>query len=612
MESDQKRVPEPSISNANRQGNDLSASRPLWSPSHFAAESVPYVRQDSVSRISKSGSSQRNSASLSRETGDQTLSKIRLSHELADEILEDVDSSVMAQVGDSGVRVVEGESIREASRRSYSRALSRMNSIVESGRYARQDSVSRISKSSSLQKSLSCGSDQLLNSIRLSHELADQLLGDIDSSVMAQVGDRGDRIVEDEEINENGSLDLDYAKRSEDKAGPLPDDALIILNGTRSRDSYRLSPVSPLVEDIVSPIPTALPLGAMKDHTQLLQSASIKDKPYKPPRRLDYFAYIVHLSVFGFLGVLTRYVLRKFFGPNILALTSDDSPLYLDLPSNILGSFLMGWFGIVFKADIRQISDHVVVGLTTGYLGSLTTFSGWNQEMLDLASKGHWVYAVAGIVLGMFIVNESINIGVESGEGLRKLFLKYFDEDSGGRKFLKHLRVDTGAKHAVVMTMMVLILLALWFLSGALAIKTVHDLKSGAVLWLGCVVAPPGVWGRWHLARLNGEGIGKRQLLKWLPIGTLAANVLAACIMAALSTISNAVNTKKCRTVTSGIEFGFLGCLSTVSTFVAEVYAMRQSRHSGRAFIYATATILLSFAMGTLIYSVPVWTKHYK
>lgn len=65
-----------------------------------------------------------------------------------------------------------------------------------------------------------------------------------------------------------------------------------------------------------------------------------------------------------------------------------------------LGSFLMGWFGIVFKADIRQISDHVVVGLTTAYLGSLTTFSGWNQEMLDLASKGHWVYAVAGIVLG--------------------------------------------------------------------------------------------------------------------------------------------------------------------------------------------------------------------
>jgi fluoride ion exporter CrcB/FEX len=69
-----------------------------------------------------------------------------------------------------------------------------------------------------------------------------------------------------------------------------------------------------------------------------------------------------------------------------------------------LGSFLMGWFGIIFKADIRQISDHLIVGITTGYMGSLTTFSGWNQKMIVLSSKGHWVYAIAGIVLGIFII----------------------------------------------------------------------------------------------------------------------------------------------------------------------------------------------------------------
>ena len=60
----------------------------------------------------------------------------------------------------------------------------------------------------------------------------------------------------------------------------------------------------------------------------------------------------------------------------------------------------MGWFGIVFKADIRHISDHLSVGLSTGYLGSVTTFSGWNQKMLVLASKGHWTFAVGGITLG--------------------------------------------------------------------------------------------------------------------------------------------------------------------------------------------------------------------
>ena len=61
----------------------------------------------------------------------------------------------------------------------------------------------------------------------------------------------------------------------------------------------------------------------------------------------------------------------------------------------------MGWFGIIFKADIRNISDHLIIGITTGYMGSLTTFSGWNQKMVGLSSKGHWVYAIAGIVLGI-------------------------------------------------------------------------------------------------------------------------------------------------------------------------------------------------------------------
>lgn len=51
--------------------------------------------------------------------------------------------------------------------------------------------------------------------------------------------------------------------------------------------------------------------------------------------------------------------------------------------------------------------------------------------------------------------------------------------------------------------------------------------------------------------------------------------------------------------------------MSTVSTFVAEVYTMRQSGHSGRAFIYAGSTVIVSFVLGTLIYSVPVWTKNY-
>ncbi|XP_078168031.1 fluoride export protein 1-like isoform X1 [Carex rostrata] len=433
--------------------------------------------------------------------------------------------------------------------------------------FNRADLLRQRSTSSRRSSSLSrVSSDRVLGSIRLSHELADQILADVDSSAVARIGDSGDRVVcEEEEMDNNFTID------------PVSDEAFVVREGLPLTDAK-----SPLAEEPIL-------------------STSIEEKQYKLPHRLDYCAYLIHLSVFGFLGVFTRYFLQKLFGPGHLALTSDTTPLYLDLPSNMLGSFLMGWFGIVFKPDLRHVSEHLTVGITTGYMGSLTTFSGWNQKMLLLSSKGHWMFAVAGMLLGLFIVNESITIGVEFAEGLRKRF----------KCNLNKWKIDTKNRHMAVIVVMLFSLITIWVASCILAVVKVHNLTTGAVLWLGCVVAPPGVWARWYLARLNGVGIGKNSYLKWFPIGTFLANVIAACIMAALSVISKAVNTKRSGVILSGIQLGFLGCMSTVSTFVAEVYTMRQSGHSGRAFIYSGSTVIVSFVLGTLIYSVPVWTKNY-
>ena len=144
---------------------------------------------------------------------------------------------------------------------------------------------------------------------------------------------------------------------------------------------------------------------------------------------------------------------------------------------------------------------------------------------------------------GMFIVNESITVGVETGERLRSLILKYIKgRCSIGHKYdWEHWRVDTRTKQSVLLSVMMIVMSFLWVLSIALAVVKVRSLSDGAVLWMGCSVAPPGVWLRWYLARLNGQGIGKHQSFKWLPIGTLAANVLAAGIMAALAVTSKAV-----------------------------------------------------------------------
>lgn len=94
------------------------------------------------------------------------------------------------------------------------------------------------------------------------------------------------------------------------------------------------------------------------------------------------------------------------------------------------------------------------------------------------------------------------------------------------------------------MILMLLCLVALLTVSSTLLVKEFDKGSSEAQLWLGCLVAAPGVWLRWFLARLNGRGLGKdRQHLRWVPFGTLTANVAAACVMAALATLKKSVKT---------------------------------------------------------------------
>ncbi|CAN6721334.1 unnamed protein product [Malus baccata var. baccata] len=83
--------------------------------------------------------------------------------------------------------------------------------------------------------------------------------------------------------------------------------------------------------------------------------------------------------------------------------------------------------------------------------------------------------------------------------------------------------------------------------------------NSKAQLWLGYIVGPFGVWIRWFLAQLNGRGLVTAGCLKWVPFGTLIANISAACVMAALSTVKRLVKTKTCDIVATSIQFGFLG-----------------------------------------------------
>ncbi|XWS25187.1 hypothetical protein CRYUN_Cryun27aG0048300 [Craigia yunnanensis] len=432
------------------------------------------------------------------------------------------------------------------------------------------------------------GSSLRKRSLSISSVMSFQIDDDVHSETVSEAGDIGDRALHSNRHSVSGSFHFSVARAMESEAVIHPAELNKILL------------VSPVPEDVVSPLPVD-PLKCSGDKKQEKQGL---------PLPLEYISCLIHLAAFGILGVLTRYLLERLFGPSISGVTSNQTIVYPNLPSNMVGSFLMGWWGVVFKGEISQVSDILAIGLTTGYLGSVTTFSGWNQKMLDLSVNGHWVLAVLGFLTGLFLAAYSIIFGIETAKGFRWI-LKRLNTSTKREvpSTYYNWRLNSGRRHLAAMVVLLLVLGVLLIVSGALLKKEFGSGSSGAQLWLACLVAPLGVWIRWFLARLNGHGLGKSGILRWLPFGTLIANVSAACITAALSILEKAVNTKNFNTVATGIQLGFLGCLSTVSTFIAEFNAMRESKHPWRAYVYALITMGVSFGLGILIYNVPVWTK---
>jgi fluoride ion exporter CrcB/FEX len=123
-----------------------------------------------------------------------------------------------------------------------------------------------------------------------------------------------------------------------------------------------------------------------------------------------------YLALAAILGTLLRITIAQLFGeecnnPGTIGWLSAAAPLcvtgdgdasqeggiiFADLPSNILGSFLMGFFqsaavlGITVPMAVAWLSPHhpfqkmsiLHKAFTTGFCGSLTTFSSWNTNMV--------------------------------------------------------------------------------------------------------------------------------------------------------------------------------------------------------------------------------------
>ncbi|KAG6003580.1 hypothetical protein E4U21_001867 [Claviceps maximensis] len=122
--------------------------------------------------------------------------------------------------------------------------------------------------------------------------------------------------------------------------------------------------------------------------------------------------------------------------------------------------------------------------------------------------------------------------------------------------------------------------------------------------WRGQVVfalvfSPLGCLARFYLALfLNGK-------MATFPLGTLTANVMGTAVLGMAWDLAHVQSggVVGCQ-VLQGVEDGFCGCLTTVSTWVAELNGLRRRN----AYTYGSASVLASLAVMVLIMGGLRWT----
>jgi len=112
---------------------------------------------------------------------------------------------------------------------------------------------------------------------------------------------------------------------------------------------------------------------------------------------------LLAIGLGGFLGAITRYAVHTW------ALRLGTFPCGT-LIVNVTGCFLMGVIYTVAR-EREDVSANVQSFLTFGFLGSLTTFSTFGGETIELLRQDHLFQALANVALNLFLGLIAVGLG---------------------------------------------------------------------------------------------------------------------------------------------------------------------------------------------------------
>ncbi|MCF3948691.1 fluoride efflux transporter CrcB [Acidiphilium iwatense] len=105
------------------------------------------------------------------------------------------------------------------------------------------------------------------------------------------------------------------------------------------------------------------------------------------------------VAIGGALGSMARFGLATW----VATLTGPIFP-WGTLLINVLGSFVIGWFGTLTGADGHlMVSSEARIFVMIGICGGFTTFSSFSLQTLELVNEGELLPAI-GYILGSVIL----------------------------------------------------------------------------------------------------------------------------------------------------------------------------------------------------------------
>ena len=377
--------------------------------------------------------------------------------------------------------------------------------------------------------------------------------------------------------------------------------------------------------------------------------------PAKTGKWATFFLY-THLALFGLVGCYIRMRLENNWDTfaSEKELKAETMILFEDLPINMLGCFIIGMLMapreegntkeyVLFPSTWTMFQENPALtkGLRTGLCGALTTYATWNQDMTELMLNGPQkhgllasiIYTVFSYLIGtilsfaMVAMGEYFAIYVE--EQINKRTTKLLGEGQTSHTVQRNKSVFPFQVFISVVFFATYAFIFYQIMTNPGAFQAQDDVSDGKE-WAGMLMAPFGVFLRAYLGKkFNGK-------YKYFFYGTFLANLLACALDGVLYGLlvafedpkypNTSIDTKR-KYMTSGLLFttlttaftsGFAGSLSTVSTFMTELWKLNRQRKGQipkAMFQYLLATIvstaIVSYAFNVAFRDVDLYDTYY-